>query len=100
MDRRGGRVPEIDMRKFFDRLVHKHLNEILRRRVRDGAVLRLIGRWLHAGVLEEGRITYPRDRQSPGRRDLADAGQRIPVRGAGYAPRPPGCCEPSVEPGD
>ena len=59
MDRRGGWVLEIDIRKFFDRLVHKHLREILCQRVRDGVVLRLIGKWLHAGVLEEGQVTYP-----------------------------------------
>ena len=32
---------------------------ILRRRVRDGVVLRLIGKWLRAGVLEAGTLTYP-----------------------------------------
>jgi len=58
-DMRGGWVLEIDIRKFFDRLVHKHLGEILRQRVRDGVVLRLISKWLHAGVLEEGKISYP-----------------------------------------
>ncbi len=56
---RGGWVLEMDIRKFFDRLVHQHLVEILRQRVRDGVVLRLISKWLHAGVLEEGRVTHP-----------------------------------------
>lgn len=59
MDMRGGWVLEIDIRKFFDRLDHRHLREILRQRVRDGVVLRLISKWLHAGVLEEGRILHP-----------------------------------------
>lgn len=59
MDMSGGWVLEIDIRKFFDRLDHKHLREILGQRVRDGVVLRLIGKWLHAGVLEEGRVTHP-----------------------------------------
>jgi hypothetical protein len=27
--------------------------------VRDGVLLRLIGKWLHAGVLEDGAISYP-----------------------------------------
>ncbi|MBI4318354.1 MAG: RNA-directed DNA polymerase [Chloroflexi bacterium] len=35
-----------------------HLREILERRVRDGVVLRLIGKWLNAGVLEGKAITY------------------------------------------
>ena len=55
----GGWVVEIDIRKFFDTLNHKHLLDILRRRVCDGVLLRLVGKWLHAGVLEEGSITYP-----------------------------------------
>src|ERR1700733_6779573 len=56
---RGGWVLEIDIRKFFDPLDHRHLNAILRRRVRDGVLLRLIGKWLKAGVLEDGSITPP-----------------------------------------
>src|SRR3954451_22005690 len=55
----GGWVVEIDLRKFFDALDHRHLRAILRHRVRDGVLLRLIGKWLHAGVLEEGRVTHP-----------------------------------------
>jgi RNA-directed DNA polymerase len=55
----GAWVLEIDIRKFFDSLDHKCLREILRRRVLDGVVLRLIGKWLNAGVLEEGAIFYP-----------------------------------------
>src|SRR4029077_11751159 len=56
---RGGWVLEIDIRKFFDALDHRHLHAILRRRVRDGVLLRLIGKWLKAGVLEDGCITHP-----------------------------------------
>jgi len=55
----GGWVVEVDIRKFFDTLDHKHLREFLQRRVQDGVVLRLIGKWLNAGVLEEGAVTYP-----------------------------------------
>jgi group II intron reverse transcriptase/maturase len=55
----GGWALEIDIRKYFDTLGHEHLREILRRRVLDGVLLRLIGKWLNAGVLEDGSITYP-----------------------------------------
>ncbi len=58
MEVRGGWVLEIDIRKFFDTLDHRHLREILSRRVRDGVLLRLIGKWLKAGVLEEGCVTH------------------------------------------
>jgi len=55
----GGWVVEVDIRKFFDTLDHRHLQAILRRRVRDGVLLRLIGKWLNAGVLEGNELSYP-----------------------------------------
>jgi len=55
----GGWVLEIDVRKFFDSLDHGHLRDVIRRRVVDGVLLRLIGKWLNAGVLEDGAITRP-----------------------------------------
>ena len=55
----GGWILEVDIRKFFDTLDHAQLRELLRRRVRDGVLLRLIGKWLNAGVLEEGVRTTP-----------------------------------------
>jgi group II intron reverse transcriptase/maturase len=55
----GGWLVEIDIRKFFDRLDHGALREVLRRRVHDGVLLRLIDKWLNAGVLEDGSISYP-----------------------------------------
>jgi RNA-directed DNA polymerase len=55
----GGWVIEIDIRRFFDALDHRHLYAILRRRVRDGVLLKLIGKWLKAGVLEDGCVTHP-----------------------------------------
>ena len=59
--RMGGRwVLEIDVRKFFETLDHGHLRSIVRKRVRDGMVLRLIDKWLKAGVMEDGMIEYPR----------------------------------------
>jgi group II intron reverse transcriptase/maturase len=54
----GGWVLEVDIRSFFDTLDHAHLREILRRRVRDGVLLRLIGKWLNAGVLEGVELSY------------------------------------------
>lgn len=57
----GGWVLEVDIRKFFDTVDHKHLRAFLRQRVRDGVILRLIGKWLKAGVLEAGSVSYPRE---------------------------------------
>lgn len=55
----GGWVLEVDIRNFFDELDHDHLRTFLDRRVRDGVIKRVIGKWLRAGVLEEGRVRYP-----------------------------------------
>jgi RNA-directed DNA polymerase len=60
----GGWIVEVDIRKFFDTLDHAHLRELLQRRIRDGVLLRLIGKWLNAGVLEAGSVSYP-DKGSP-----------------------------------
>lgn len=59
MSCRGGWVLEVDIRKFFDNLDHGHLREFLRLRVRDGVLLRLIDKWLKAGVMEDGSVSYP-----------------------------------------
>jgi RNA-directed DNA polymerase len=55
----GGWILDVDVRKFFDTIDHRHLRAFLRRRVRDGVLLRLIDKWLKAGVLEDGCITHP-----------------------------------------
>ena len=55
----GGWILDVDIQKYFDTLDHAHLRKLLRRRVRDGVLLRLIGKWLHAGVLEDGNLSYP-----------------------------------------
>jgi group II intron reverse transcriptase/maturase len=59
MDLGGGWVLELDIERFFDALDHQKLREILRQRVRDGVLLRLIGKWLEAGVLEQGCLVHP-----------------------------------------
>jgi group II intron reverse transcriptase/maturase len=55
----GGWVLDVDIRQYFDSLNHACLREILDKRMRDGALRRLIGKWLKAGVLDKGCITYP-----------------------------------------
>jgi len=56
---RGGWVLEVDIKSFFDTLEHEHLRMILSQRVRDGAILRLIGKWLNAGILEGLVLSHP-----------------------------------------
>ena len=55
----GGWVIEADIESFFDCLDHGHLREFLDKRVRDGVIRRVIGKWLNAGVLEAGQLSHP-----------------------------------------
>jgi group II intron reverse transcriptase/maturase len=55
----GGWVLEVDIKGFFDTLEKAHLRSFLERRVRDGVIRRTIGKWLNAGVQEDGHITRP-----------------------------------------
>lgn len=60
MGMRGCFLIEVDIRRYFDTLDHGHVREILSQRVRDGVVRRLIGKWLNAGILERGELSYPK----------------------------------------
>ncbi|MBW2154434.1 MAG: transcription elongation factor GreAB [Deltaproteobacteria bacterium] len=54
-------VLEVDIKSYFDTVGHEHLRGFLRKRVRDGVILRTIGKWLKAGVMEDGALHYPRE---------------------------------------
>jgi RNA-directed DNA polymerase len=55
---------DADVSGCFDNLDWGHLREFITQRVNDGGILRLIGKWLHAGVLEAGELTHP-DKGTP-----------------------------------
>jgi RNA-directed DNA polymerase len=49
-------VLELDICSYFDSIVRKQLMEMVERRVSDGSILRLIGKWIHIGVVDDGRL--------------------------------------------
>jgi RNA-directed DNA polymerase len=49
-------VLEADISGYFDAIVRKKLVEMIERRVKDGSILRLIGKWINVGVIDEGRL--------------------------------------------
>lgn len=55
----GGWVLELDIEAFFDSIPRDQLQQVLQKRVRDGVLLRLIGKWLNAGVMEQGKVYHP-----------------------------------------
>src|SRR5215510_9587343 len=56
---KGGWLVEVDIKKFFDTVDHVHLRDILGQRIGDGVLLRLIGKWLNAGIIEGLELSYP-----------------------------------------
>lgn len=52
-------VVDADIQGFFDNIPHDQLREVLRKRVNDGGIVRQVGKWLNAGVMEEGNLHYP-----------------------------------------
>jgi RNA-directed DNA polymerase len=53
------RIVDADVAGFFDNLDHKLMLKIIKRRINDGAILRLIGKWLNAGVMEGLTLIHP-----------------------------------------
>ena len=53
-------VVEADIKGFFDNLSHEWLMRMLAERIDDQAILRLIKKWLKAGVLDtDGKVLRP-----------------------------------------
>jgi group II intron reverse transcriptase/maturase len=55
--RRVNWILDTDIAKFFDTIEHDWLVKFIEHRVADARVVRLIKKWLHAGVLEDGQVT-------------------------------------------
>jgi group II intron reverse transcriptase/maturase len=54
----GGYIIDMDISKYFDTIPHSQLRKVLGQRVSDGVIERVIGKWLHAGVMEAGNVRY------------------------------------------
>lgn len=52
-------VVDADFRKFFDTIDPRWLQRFVAHRIGDQRLLRLIDKWLTAGVMEDGRVTQP-----------------------------------------
>ena len=49
-------VLEADIQGYFDAIVRSQLMAFVERRIGDSSILRLIRKWIHAGVIEDGRL--------------------------------------------
>jgi RNA-directed DNA polymerase len=51
-------VLELDITSYFDSIVRKQLMEMIEQRISDGSILRLIGKWINVGVIDEGSLLF------------------------------------------
>jgi len=57
-------ILDADVSGFFDNIAHGFLRKFIERKVKDGGIMRLIGKWLNAGVLDDGEMIFP-DKGTP-----------------------------------
>jgi len=44
-------VLDVDIKGYFNNIVHEHLMTFIQQRIKDRSLLRLRGKWLHVGVV-------------------------------------------------
>lgn len=54
-------ILEADIKDYFGSIVRKLLMEIIKKRIADKKILQLIGKWLHVGVIEDGKLFMTKD---------------------------------------
>ena len=72
-------VLDADIRDFFDQLDRDWLGKFLEHRIADKRVLRLIRKWLTAGVIEDGTWTETDQGITAGGIGIAAARERVPA---------------------
>ena len=59
MSREVNCVVDMDIAQFFDTVNHGWIMKFLKERIGDPNMLRLIGRFLRTGIMEEGKVRHP-----------------------------------------
>jgi hypothetical protein len=72
-------VLDLDIRAFFDRIDHAWMVKFVEHRIGDRRIVRLIQKWLKAGVMEQERWVGDRAGNSARFGDLADSCQPLPA---------------------
>lgn len=50
---------DADIKQCFESFDHQQLQDLLKRRVIDGSIKRLVGKWLNAGVMDGNEVIFP-----------------------------------------
>ena len=56
IERKVNWVLDADIKSFFDTIDHRCLQQFLEHRIGDGRMVRLLMKWVNAGVLEDGQL--------------------------------------------
>jgi hypothetical protein len=72
-------ILDADIAGFFDTVNHDWLLRFVEQRTGDRRVIRLIRKWLKAGVMEDGRVMGNRGRDPARRGGLTPPGQHLPA---------------------
>jgi RNA-directed DNA polymerase len=76
-------VLDLDIRSFFDKISHEWLVKFVEHRIADKRIVRLIQKWLKAGVREDGRWFETEEGTPQGScakaGDFADSGKSLPA---------------------
>ena len=76
-------IVEVDIRGFFDSIDRERLMSFLEMRIGDQRVLRLVRKWLNAGVMDAEPEADVVRGDAAGSADIAAACERVPAQRAG-----------------
>jgi group II intron reverse transcriptase/maturase len=54
-------IIDADLQNYFGSIDHQRLRELLDERIKDGVIRKMIDKWLKAGILENGQVSYPEE---------------------------------------
>jgi RNA-directed DNA polymerase len=52
-------IIDADIKNYFGSIDHARLREVLDLKIKDGVIRKMLDKWLKAGILEEGQLSYP-----------------------------------------
>ena len=59
-------ILDLDIKSFFDKVGHDHMEKFVRHRIGDERIVRLILKWMKAGVMEDGQWSETEERTPQG----------------------------------